>query len=154
MISASDFGTPTGGDYKAIAWRSLLFTDIMFHDNILFAVYEGVGDGNTSWFDFQSTVPLWTCAGNTPHVYTMTDGNFNGNLCSTNLYLNAIDNDGGGSNYCYPYGQYSDNSYGPTWSTLNNGSYCPLDDPGTNTFWYHDSRLPWSKSNDLLMFVR
>ena len=36
--------------------------------------------GNTSWFDFQSTVPLWTCSGNTPHIYTMTDGNFNGNL--------------------------------------------------------------------------
>ena len=30
---------------------------------------------------------------------------------------------------------------------LNNGSICPLDDPNTNTFWYYDSRLPWSASD-------
>ena len=154
MLSNTDFGLPTGGDYKAVAWRSLPFSDVMFQDGTLFAVYDGVGAGTTSWYDFQLTVPVWTCAGAEGHEYTMTAGNFSGNLCSTNLYINPMDNDGSGPTYCVPVRQYANNAYGPTWSTLNNGSICPLDDPSSNTFWNHDSRLPWAVNADLEMYVR
>ena len=123
-------------------------------DGILFAVYESVGNGNTSWYSFQLNIPLFTCAATSPYIYSMTAGNFGGSLCSTNLYINAIDHDGGGPTSCNQNSIWADNSYGPTWSTLNNGAFCPLDDPGTNTFWYYDNRLPWSQTEDLMMFVR
>lgn len=154
MISDSTLGSAASGDHKAQAWNNLSFSDVMFTDGILFAVYENVGNGNTSWYSFQLNVPLFTCAATSPYIYPMTAGNFGGNLCSTNLYINAIDHDGGGPTSCNQNSIWADNSYGPTWSTLNNGTLCPLDDPGTNTFWYHDSRLPWSQTEDLMMFVR
>jgi hypothetical protein len=154
MISNSSFGNSSGGDYKAIAWRALPFSDLMFTDTFLFATYENVSNGSSSWYEFQANIPLWTCVSTSNYEYPMTDGNFAGNLCSTNLYINPSDHDGGGPTYCYPYGQWASNGYGPTWSSLNNGTVCPLDDPDNNTFWNHDTRLPWSQTEDLLMFVR
>ena len=44
-------------------------------------------------------------------------------LCSTDLYFNAGDQDGGDK--C----DDNDGAYGPSWSVKNNQS-CPMDDPG------------------------
>ncbi|MEC7985979.1 MAG: putative metal-binding motif-containing protein [Myxococcota bacterium] len=155
IIDTSTFGVPSSGDYKATAWYNIDFSDLLFQDGILYAVYEDVGDGTTSWYNFQANIPLSNCAVIDGYEYEMTAGTFSGSaLCSTNLYIHPTDNDGGGPSYCYPNGQWAGNARGPTWSSLNNGNICPLDDPNTNTFFYYDSRLPWSSTNALEMFVR
>ena len=111
MISNNTFGTPSSGDYKGRVWNHLLFTDVMFTDSLLYAVYENVGNENSSWYDFQLNVPLFTCAATSPYIYPMSQGNFGGgNLCSTNLYINAIDHDGGGIFSCNQNSQWASNS--------------------------------------------
>ena len=126
----------------------------MFTDGILYAVYENVGDGSQSFFEFSASIPHWNCAPASGYEWPMTDGTFSGgNLCSTNLYMHPIDRDGYGN--CDPNAQYSDDASGPTWSAYNNGS-CPLDDPTTTAFiasapW---NLMPWSDAFSLQMYVR
>ncbi len=155
IIDTSSFGVPSSGDYKAYAWNNIPFSDLLFQDGILYAVYEDVGDGTVSWYSFQANIPLSNCAVVDGYEYEMTAGTFSGSaLCSTNLYIHPTDNDGGGPTYCYPNGQWAGNARGPTWSSLNNGNVCPLDDPNVNTFWNYDSRIPWSATSTLEMYVR
>ena len=61
--------------------------------------------------------------------YPMAAGTLSvsGSLCSTQLFLNPRDNDGG---VCQPAGDYANHTHGPAWSVENNNS-CPLDDPGS-----------------------
>ena len=154
IINSTAFGLLAEFDYKAEAWNDVLFTDLMFDDGYFYAVYEGVGDGSTAWYNFQANIPLFNCAIPDGYEYPMTAGNLSGgNLCSTNLYIHPTDNDGGGPTYCYPDGIYSDNAYGPTWSAYNNGA-CPLDDPIGTSFYSRFTALPWSDSDPLHFYVR
>ena len=145
----------SGGDYKSgLGFSSLFFFDVMFTDNSQYAVYEGIGDGTETYYDFSASIPVYNCAPQSGYEWSMTQGDFGGGrLCSTSLYLHAIDRDGYSN--CNPNAQWAGNSLGPTWSVYNNGS-CPLDDPSGSAYisGTPNSVLPWSDSNPLYMYVR
>ena len=150
------FGTLNNAeDYKsAVGFASILFTDIMFTDEIQYAVYGGVGDGTTTYFEFSASVPVYNCAPQSGYEWPMTQGNLGGGrLCTTNLYMHPIDRDGYSN--CNPNAQWANNGIGPTWSLYNNGG-CPLDDPSGSTFiaGTPNNALPWSDTGPLYMYVR
>ena len=149
------FGTLNGEDYKSeVAFTGVLFTDIMFTDEILYAVYENIGDGTMTYYEFSASVPLYNCAPQSGYEWSMTQGNLGGgNLCSTNLYVHPIDRDGYSN--CNANAQWAGNGVGPTWSVYNNGG-CPLDDPSGSTFiaGTPNNGLPWSNTDSLYMYVR
>jgi large repetitive protein len=150
----STFGTIGSGDYKANAFSTVVFNDVMFTDGIYFAVYEAVSTGGMSWIDFSLSVGYYTCGSSV--YWPMTMGNLNGQyLCDTNLYIHPIDEDGGANSSCNVNGQWTDNASGPAWSTYNNNG-CPLDDPSGSTFisLASGSRLPWSTAQPLQFYVR
>jgi hypothetical protein len=140
-------------DYKAEAWATVSFEDLMFEDGTLTAIYEGVGDETLSWYDFQSAIPRHNCGSADGYRFEMTDGDFSGgDLCDTDLYVHPVDEDGGYNTSCSEF-SWQDNASGPTWSAENNDG-CPLDDPGDTNFYSHGSRLPWSSADPLRMWVR
>ncbi len=152
---ALGFGTINGEDYKStVGFTGLLFTDIMFTDEVLYAVYENIGNGSMTYFEFSASIPVYNCAPQSGYEWPMTQGNLGGGqLCSTNLYLHPIDRDGNGN--CNPYAQWAGNGIGPTWSLYNNGG-CPLDDPSGSTFinGTPNNGLPWSNVSALHMYLR
>ncbi|MEL6346166.1 MAG: MopE-related protein [Myxococcota bacterium] len=150
VINSTTFGTVSlTKDYKAEAWNTVPFTDVMFDDGTDYAVYDDVGDGTASWDDEQSAVSVHNCSAS----YAMSAGTFSGGrLCTTTLYLHPIDRDGGLNSSCSSSWIYSDHGFGPTWSARNNNG-CPLDDPSVTGFYnWNASLVPWS--SPLLMFVR
>ena len=151
----TNFGELFLEDYKARAFSSLSFTDVMFTDEILFAVYENVGDGTQSWQDFSSDVPHHNCGSTDGYEWVMTQGNFGGGLlCNTNLYLHPVDEDGGTNTPCTAdYSSYTNNASGPAWSAgINSG--CPLDDVAGSSFIAYSGALPWSAYSSLFFYVR
>ena len=154
VVSDTEIGSVSQtSDYKAAAWRTLLFEDILFDDGTLYAVYAAVGDGTTAWHDFQDAVPLHNCGTTSGYSYAMTAGNLTGGrMCDTNLYIHPIDEDGGVNTSCSATYVYANNGHGPTWSAYNNNG-CDLDDPsGTGFYSWSTALLPWSAP--LLMYVR
>ena len=152
---AIGFGDIENGDYKTeIAFTELMFTDLMFTDEIQYAVYENIGSGSETYYEFSASIPYWNCAPESGYEWQMTQGNLGGgNLCSTNLYFHAIDRDGNGN--CNPYAQWASNSSGPTWSVYNNGG-CPLDDASGTAFISAtpNTALPWNDLLPLHMYIR
>ena len=149
---SSVFGPPSiTQSNKSPAFTATPFTDLLFQSGGgEYAVYECVGSGNQSYYDFQSAIPVVNCGTGTPWEWPMASGNLaNATLCSTNLYLNVADHDGITTNCS------SDNeAYGPVWSTKNNDA-CPLDDPDGSTFVENlHGQNPWGTSTPLSMFVR
>ena len=149
------FGDIDIGDYKTeIAFTELIFTDLMFTDGLFYAVYENVGAGTETYYEFSDSIPHWNCAPESGYEWAMTQGNLaGGRLCSTNLYMHAIDRDGFGN--CDPYATWAGNSSGPTWSVYNNGS-CPLDDADGTAFIgaTPNTALPWNDLLPLHMYIR
>ena len=144
-----------GADYKsALGFSALPFVDLMFTDNSQYAVYENVGNGSETYYEFSASIPVYNCAPQSGYEWPMTQGNFGGaQLCTTSLYMHAIDRDGYSN--CNPNAQWAGNSLGPTWSVYNNGG-CPLDDPISSSFISAtpNSWLPWSDTNPLYMYIR
>jgi len=140
----------TTADYKAEAWSTLSFEDLMFDDGTDYAVYEGVDGGTQSYDDFQAAIPVHNCGDSDGYSYSLTSGTLTGD-CNTNLYFHAIDVDGGYNSTCSETATYADNAYGPNWSVGNNNG-CPMDDPYYSSF-LNDSLGPWS-GDPLLMYAR
>eukprot|EP00052_Salpingoeca_macrocollata_P015253 m.121401 g.121401 ORF g.121401 m.121401 type:complete len:352 (-) comp19622_c1_seq2:265-1320(-) len=135
-------------DFKSLALHDLLFRDLLFvHSSGVWASYHNVSTGTLSLGAFIGSIPL-SCA---PAPFTMTNGNLTEamaqaqlaqppppyQLCTTNLYFNAMDRDGTSiSNstldICSPTQQ---SGFGPVWSAHH--SVCTgdssLDDPGSST---------------------
>lgn len=117
-------------DYKSDLLHRLNFTDLLFVHNPsqVWASYHGVGSGRQSLGEFIGSVPM-TCYGDTSG-FPMSAGNLGavGHLCSTDLYFNAMDNDG--LETC----KGTQHSFGPVWSTNATepgwAQGCPFDDPG------------------------
>jgi hypothetical protein len=153
VTDSSTFGTLSlTSDFKSSAWSSVLFTDLLFDDGTDYAVYDGVDGGTRSYDDFQASVPLHNCGSTSGYSYTMSAGTFSGgSLCSTNLYIHPIDEDGGVNTSCSATYTWANNAYGPTWSVYNNNG-CPLDDPSGSTFAIYGSATPWGST--LMMLVR
>ncbi len=149
------FGSLSGDDYKSeLAAAGILFTDLMFTDEILYAIYEGVSDGSMVYFEWSASIPRYNCAPQSGYEWAMTQGNLGGGqLCTTSLYMHPIDRDGYSN--CNPNAQWAGNATGPTWSSYNNGS-CPLDDPAGTAFMSGtpNPRLPWSDVTPLYMYIR
>ena len=57
ILTDDTFGSNLYGDSKSEAWSRVLFTDLMFQDDIRHAVYGSMGDGTTSWHDFPKQHP-------------------------------------------------------------------------------------------------
>ena len=152
---AIGFGTLNGEDYKSeLASSGVLFTDLMFTDEILYAVYENVSDGSMMYYEWSASIPRYNCAPQSGYEWPMTQGNLGGGqLCTTSLYMHPIDRDGYSN--CNPNAQWAGNATGPTWSLYNNGG-CPLDDPSGSTYILGtpNGGLPWSDTGALYMYIR
>jgi hypothetical protein len=116
-------------DYKNPGLHDIDFSALMFrhHPSDKWASYHGVGTGQFSVAEGLGALgPV--CYETSPRDgYAMTTGNIRTRkgLCSTRLYFNARDQDGG--NRC----KVDEASWGPTWNAVWNQS-CPFDDPGTS----------------------
>jgi hypothetical protein len=141
----------TTSDYKAEAYASVAFGDLLFLDGDgMYAAYEGVSDWTADFYTFQDAVPA-NCGEGTDYEWTMTDGDFTSDtLCSTNLYLHVLDHDGF---ECETEAHSINHATGPGWSAVYNES-CPLDDPEGSSFISHAYGAPWDTGVPLLMFVR
>lgn len=155
VINDTEFGSPSlGSSFKGRGWNELPFSDLMFHNDDMFAAYDDVSNGVMSYNSFSNSIPLHNCGTDTPYEYSMTEGTLSnsvqtgtGNLCSTNLYIHPADQDG-----TYFACSLDNESYGPTWSmNYNNG--CPIDDPSLSNFFYMSSNNPWYGSS-LQMWAR
>ena len=57
------FGSLNGDDYKSeLAAAGILFTDLMFTDEIMYAIYEGVSDGSMVYYEWSASIPRYNCA--------------------------------------------------------------------------------------------
>ena len=155
IVDDTSFGSPDfSSDYKAIAFSTMDFTDLMFEDGTLYAAYYSVGSGSQSYYDFVSGLSANICGSTTTIKYSLAAGTFTGgSLCETTLYFNAIDEDGGYNSTCDPNAFYSNNGTGPGWSSYSNDG-CPHDDASSATFIAPGSRLPWDTSATLNMYAR
>ena len=120
-------------DYKADAYHNYPFRDALFvhYPSGVWAAYDDVGDGATSFADVVTALGGMVCYEG-GDGYPMTAGTLSGGrMCDTQLYLNALDRDGGScpSN--------STHTHGPAWNILNNES-CPFDDPAHASFGGYD----------------
>ena len=156
ILNDTTFGSVSDltSDYKAHAFDTLVFVDLMFDDGTSYAVYEGVGDDTIGLLDFMDAIPQPTCSSSSGYYYSMTAGTFGGgDLCDTNLYIHPIDMDGGYNSSCAAGYVWGDDATGPAWSESNNNG-CPLDDPSGSTFINYGSGVPWSTSDPLMFYVR
>ncbi|MFH1463163.1 MAG: fibrinogen-like YCDxxxxGGGW domain-containing protein [Pseudomonadota bacterium] len=116
-------------DYKSRALHQLPFTDLLFvhQPSGDWAAYHDVGDGAD---DLGTFIAWWggTECWAEGDGWDMSDGTIGAfyDLCSTQLYFNARDHDGGATCGC---ADCDDDAYGPVWSAINTSS-CPFDDPG------------------------
>ncbi|MCB9791480.1 MAG: hypothetical protein H6741_02020 [Alphaproteobacteria bacterium] len=156
IADTSTFGTPTGlQDYKANAFTSLPFQDLMFTDGTMFAVYEAVDAGTQGFYDFQAAIPSPNCGSSGTYAWSMTAGDLSGTqLCDTSLYMHPIDEDGGVNSGCTAnWATYTSNAIGPAWSAYNNNG-CPHDDASTNAFANLSVRVGWDTSSPVMMYAR
>jgi len=119
----------THQDFKSPAHHEVIFEDLLFthQPSGEWAEYDEVGDGSGSFADFLAGFSDAECyAGDDGWPMTAGTITVSGYLCSTDVFFNAMDNDGG---TCSSH----DDSDGPAWSTWNNAG-CPLDDVGHNGF--------------------
>ena len=116
-------------DFESPAHQNLLFADLLFvhGPSGIWAEYDDVGDGMQSFAGFLGAFSDSECyAGDDGWAMTAGTLTVTGLLCSTDVFFNAMDNDGG---TCSSH----DDSDGPAWSTANDAG-CPLDDVGHNGF--------------------
>jgi hypothetical protein len=115
-------------DFKSPALHEVAAADMLFMHEPSgdWAGYNGVSDGSGDFGSVVDGIGEEIC-------YTGTDGyamsagtlSVSGNLCSTQLYINAADHDGTSSCTGTSANQHT---HGPAWSAdYNNG--CPFDDP-------------------------
>jgi hypothetical protein len=114
-------------DFKSQALHEVMAADLLFvhAPSGVWAAYDDVSPGGDTLEGTVTAVGEEACyefnAGFPLTAGTLTQG---GNLCSTDLYLNAQDQDGNNTcSSCTACGT----SHGPVWSA-NNNEGCPLDD--------------------------
>lgn len=116
-------------DYKSPVYHQLPFSDLLFvhGPSDVWAAYGSVGDGASAVSDFLGTMGS-VCYGEMAG-WPMTAGTLtlSGGMCSTDVFFNAIDQDGAST--CISH----DDGFGPGWSASNNIG-CPLDDVGLYGF--------------------
>ena len=114
-------------DLKSRALHEVGMTDVLFfHEpSGTWASYESISSGVNGYDAFAQSHSEATCY-NHGDGYAMTAGTLttSGQLCSTELFINAADRDGGTCG-----NGDGDDALGPSWSVSN--SSCPFDDPGT-----------------------
>ncbi len=121
-------------DFKSPAHHDVAFTDLMFihQPSGIWAGYDGVHDGSSSFAVLLGATPYPNCMGNNPVGFAQTSGTLAalGTMCSTELFLNPGDHESvsGCSNL---NSSWNHATMGPAWSTGNNNG-CPLDDPGVS----------------------
>lgn len=113
-------------DLKSAAHHDLVIEDLLFlhQPSGVWAAYGGVGDGSGSFADLIQAAGGPTCYSlGEGHIMTAGTLVLQESLCSTELFINVQDRDGGacGSGN----GQHG---WGPAWSGGNNNG-CPFDDP-------------------------
>ena len=113
-------------DFKSAAHHEVVYEDLLFlhQPSGVWAAYAGVGDGGGTFAAAIEETGAPACYEH-GQGYPLTGGTLalEGRLCSTELFLNAPDRDGGDCGY----GNHND-TWGPAWSAENNDG-CPFDDP-------------------------
>lgn len=131
ILTDSTFGEPSlSEDYKGRGFIAVPFRDLLFENDVEYAVYSDVGDATAAYQDFQEGVPVDNCGIDTDYVWPMTEGTFEDpDLCEPGLYINVRDWEGG----LIPCGD-NESARGPAWSTQNKDLGCPLNDPRSSSF--------------------
>gem|GEM_PF-3750481 len=123
-------------DFKSPAHHDVRAQDVMFlhAPSGVWAGYDDVSLPNDS---FATTIGL--ISGSGPVCYAHGDGfalssgtmTLSGSLCSTELFISPLDQDGGGTSACW----LQNAAYGPSWSDTFPGGVgsCPFDDPGSSS---------------------
>ncbi len=118
-------------DFKSEALHRLPVTDVLFTHapSGVWARYDGVGSGALPLADELAGYGDESCWRD-DDGFPLTAGGLtaSGDLCNTDLYLNAADKDGGGSCSC---SSCDEDAFGPTFS-VDAGDGCGLDDPGNS----------------------
>ena len=120
-------------DFKSHALHHAPARDLLFvhHPSTVWASYHNAGDGQGPLSQILTDAGAPKCYGGDPAVgITMTAGTLSKklNLCSTDLFLNAQDQDG--NSVCDT--SSNEKCFGPCWSA-NDNSGCPLDDVGARS---------------------
>lgn len=131
IVDGSSFGEPSlTDDFKSPLVSQLPFTDLMFENDAMYAVYAGIDRGTRAYRDFSASVPVHNCGIDTPWVWPMTEGDLAGDyVCETSLYMHAADWEGG-VRPC----EDSEWTLGPVWSVWSKDHGCPLNDPRSASF--------------------
>jgi hypothetical protein len=118
-------------DYKSTAMHEAVANDLLFvhAPSGEWAAYGSVTEGAESLAEWIAGFNGLTCWADTPG-YPMTAGTIasNDGLCTTDLYINGLDQDG--TSGCI---EGEDSAYGPHWSTTGvppTANACPMNDPG------------------------
>lgn len=132
-LDTTTFGALTDltRDFKSEALHRSPVTDVMLTHapSGVWARYDAVGTGALGLADEIAGYGDETCWRD-DDGFAMTAGGLtaSGDLCNTDLYLNAADKDGGGSCSCP---SCDEDAFGPTFS-VDAGDGCGLDDPGSS----------------------
>lgn len=131
VLTADLFGAADlDAAYRGEGFTVLPFRDLLFENDEMYAAYDDVGDGTSSYYNFQLTVPEDNCGIDTPYEWEMTEGTLEDIvLCRTSLYINVKDWEGG----VRPCDDWESAS-GPAWSGRNKDGGCPLNDPVGSCF--------------------
>jgi hypothetical protein len=128
-------------DFKSPAHHEVAFEDLLFvhQPSGIWAEYDAVGDGSGTFANFLGGLSDAICyTGDDGWAMTAGTLTVTGDLCSTDLFFNAMDMDGVS---CSSH----DDADGPAWSASNNVG-CPLDDAGH--YGFGNNRLyPSTESN-------
>ena len=115
-------------DLKSRALHEVGMTDVLFVHNPsnVWASYDSLATGVYGYEAFAQSHADSTCYTH-GNGYPMSAGTLTatGQLCSTELFINAIDRDGGTCG-----NGDGDDAFGPSWSVSDTNSSCPFDDPG------------------------
>jgi hypothetical protein len=115
-------------DYKSRALHEAPMADVLYihQPSGVWASYNDVQDGSGDFGSLVASIDEEICYG-ASDGFLMTAGTLTTTLdmCSTQLFINAADQDG--SSVCTSSASVQD-SHGPTWSVRQNGG-CPFDDP-------------------------
>ncbi len=117
-------------DYKGDGLTRVATTDVLVvhQPSGTWAAYGAVGDGSEDLAAIIASYGDEYCW-REGRGFEMTAGSLvaSGNLCDTDLYLNAADHDGGGGSCSCA--DCTSHAYGPSWN-VDSGDGCPFDDPG------------------------
>ena len=140
-------------DFKSPSHHDVPFTDLLavHQPSGIWAGYDGVHDGTSSFAALLTATPYPNCFGNNAVGFAQTAGNLQavGTMCTTDLFLNPGDHESPSA--CSNLNaQWNHAARGPAWSAGGNNG-CPLDDPGVSSGFGPCNNVTATAANEALV---